>query len=186
MASAGTAVKALLVVAIVMFVAVAGQEEESVPRTPNRHPSRGETLVPSPSSSTNIPGGALSTCPGTLVDTETTAVGERGGLTLQVFQSDDDGGRTCAMVTKTGTARERRGELTVTLQLHNYDGQRWPRYAVHRHHGPEVRSAGIYLDDMSSRCLRAWARFDPDRGRAVKLTSGKVGCRWTRPDPESG
>ena len=186
MASAGVAVKALLVVAIVLFVAVAGQEEESVPRTPNLHPSRGVTLVPSPSSSTNIPGGALAACPGTLVATETAAVGERGGLTLQVFQSDGDGGRTCAMVTKTGTAREQRGELTVTLQLHNYDGQRWPRYAVHRHRGMAVRSAGIYLDDTTSRCVRAWARFDPDRGRAVTLTSGKIGCRWSAPDAESG
>ena len=184
MASTGIAVKALLVVVIVMFVAVAGQEEESVPRTPNRHPSRGVTLVPSPSSSTNIPDGALAACPGTVVATETAAVGERGGLTLQVFQSD--GGRSCAMVTKTGAAREQPGELTITLQLHNYDGQQWPRYAVHRHRGMAVQSEGIYLDDTTSRCVRARARFDPDRGRAVTLTSGKVGCRWSVPPAESG
>ena len=184
MASTRIAVKALLVVAVVLFVAVAGQDEEPVPRTPNLHPSRGVTLVPSPSSSTNIPEGALAACPGTLVATETATMGERGGLTLQVFRSD--GGRSCAMVTKTGTAREQRGELTITLQLHNYDGQQWPRYAVHRHRGLDVRSAGIYLDDTASRCVRAWARFDPDRGRAVTLTTGKIGCRSSAPAAESG
>jgi len=186
MANAGIAVKALLVVAVAVFIAAAGHEEEPVPRTQNLHPSGGVSLVPSPTSSTNIPGGALAACPGAVVATETAAVGERGGLTLQVFHSDDDGGRSCAIVTKTGTARDQRGELTITLQLHNYDGQRWPRYAIHRHSGMSVRSPGIYLDATGSRCVRAWARFDPDRGRAVTLTSGKIGCRWSAPATESG
>ncbi|HZA74136.1 MAG TPA: hypothetical protein VE476_14665 [Propionibacteriaceae bacterium] len=180
MASAGTAVKALLVVAVVVIIA-AGQEEESVPRTPNLHPSRGVVLEPSPTSSTNIPGGTLAACTGELIATETASVGERGGLTLQVFHSDRDGGRSCAVVTKTGGSREQRGELSVTLQLHNYDGQRWPRYAVHRHRGRAVRSDAIYLDDTNSRCIRAWARFDPDRARAVTLTADKLGCRWRSP-----
>jgi hypothetical protein len=180
MAKAGAGVKALLVVAVLVVVA-AGQEEESVPRTPNLHPSRDVVLEPSPTSSTNVPGGALAACPGELVATETAAVGERGGLTLQVFHSDRDRGRSCAVVTKTGAARDRRGELTVTLQLHNYDGQRWPRYAVHRHQGRAARSEAIYLDDTNSRCIRASARFDPHRGRAVTLTAGKLGCRWGSP-----
>ena len=186
MANVGVAVKALVVVVVAVAIAAAGQEQEPMPRTPNLHPSRGVSLEPSPRSSTNIPDGALDACPGELVATESAAVGEHGGLTLQVFRSDSDGGRTCAMVTKTGTAREQRGELTIRLQLHNYDGQRWPRYAVHQHNGMAVRSAGIYLDDTGSRCVRAWARFDPDRGRAVTLTSGKIGCRWSAPATESG
>lgn len=186
MANVGVAVKALVVVVAAVLIAAAGQEQEPMPRTPNLHPSRGVSLEPSPRSSTNIPGGALDACPGELVATESAAVDEDGRLTLQVFRSDSDGGRTCAMATKTGTAREQRGELTIRLQLHNYDGQRWPRYAVHQHHGMAIRSPGIYLDDTRSRCVRTWARFDPDRGRAVTLSSGKIGCRWSAPTTDSG
>ena len=175
MASAGTAIKVLLVVAFIAIIGAAS-EEESVPRTPNLHPVDGVALVPSPSSSTNIPGGGLADCTGTVVATESTPLGEDGGVTLQIYYADSNGGRTCAMVTKAGSARERRGELTVTLQLHNYDGRRWPRYATHRHRGMEPRSAGIYLDETNGRCVRAEARFDPDRGRQVILSTGKIGC----------
>jgi hypothetical protein len=175
MANAGTAVKVLLVVA---FLAIIGatSEEESVPRTPNLHPVDGVTFAPSPSYSTNIPGGGLADCAGTVVATESAPLGADGAVTLQVHYADSNDGRTCAMVTKTGTARNRRGELTVTLQLHNYDGRRWPRYATHLHKGTDPRSAGIYLDESNGRCVRAEARFDPDRGRAVTLSTGKIGC----------
>ena len=175
MASAGTAVKVLLVVALVAM-AGAAQQEESMPRTPNLHPIGGVTLVPSPSTSTNIPGGGLTACAGQLVATESAPVGEHGGLTLTVYYADTDGGRTCALVTKTGSARAVRGKLTATLQLHNYDGRRWPRYATHHHHGTDPRSAGVYLDDTKGRCVRAQARFDPERGRTVTLATGKIGC----------
>jgi len=184
MANAGIAVKVLLVVAFIVVIAAAS-EEESVPRTPNLHPVGGVTLTPSPSSSTNVPGGGLAECPGTVVATESVAVGEQGGVALRLYYADRDGGRTCAMVTKTGAAREQRGELTVSLQLHNYDGRRWPRYATHRHRGMEPRSVGIYLDETNGRCVRAEARFDPDRGRAVALSTGKVGCDRREPATSS-
>src|SRR5215213_2649441 len=177
MANAGTAVKVLLVVAFFMIIA-ARSDEESVPRTPNLHPVDGTTLVPSPRSSTNIPGGGLAYCTGTVVATESAPLGGVGGVTLQIYYADSNGGRTCAMVTKTGTARDQRGELTVTLQLHNYDGRRWPRYANHDHRGTDPRSAGVYLDETNGRCVRAKARFDPDRGRAVTLSTGKIRCHW--------
>jgi hypothetical protein len=185
MASAGASLKALLVVVVLVVVATA-QEEENVPRTPNQHPRRGVAVVPSPTSSTNIPSGGLTACTGNVVATESAPVGEDGGLALHVFHDDADGGRSCAMATKTGTAQDERGELTVTLQLHNYDGQRWPRYAVHRHRGTDPRSAAIYLDETNGRCVRAEARFDPDQGRPVTVTTGKVGCRWSASDTESG
>ena len=184
MANAGTVLKVLLVVAFIAIIAAAS-EEESVPRTPNLHPVDGTTLVPSPRSSTNIPGGGLVDCAGTVVATESARLGERGAVTLQVYSADSNGGRTCAMVTKTGTARDRRGELSVTLQLHNYDGRRWPRYATHDHRGTDPRSVGVYLDETNGRCVRGEARFDPDRGRAVTLSTGKIGCPWSAPATES-
>src|SRR3712207_826502 len=123
MASAGSAVKVLVVVAVVVLIA-ASSEEESVPRTPNLHPVDGVTLVPSPTTSTNIPGGGLAACAGQVVLTESASVGEHGGLSLRVYYADTNGGRTCATVSKTGAALDQRGELTITLQLHNYDGRR--------------------------------------------------------------
>src|SRR5215212_5620573 len=184
MANAGNAVKVLLVVAFVVIIA-GRSDEESMSRTPNLHPVDGATPVPSPRSSTNIPGGGLGYCTGTVVATESAPLGERGGVTLQVYYADSNGGRTCTMVTKTGTARDRRGELSVTLQLHNYDGRRWPRYATHDHRGTDPRSVGVYLDETNGRCVRAQARFDPDRGRAVTLTTGKIGCPWSAATSES-
>jgi hypothetical protein len=187
MASAGTAVKVLLVVAVVVVGMVGGtQNEGTVPRTTNTHPIGGVKLTPRPTTSTNIPGGGLAGCTGEVVATESVPVGADGGVSLQVYYAATNGGRSCAMVTKTGTAQDTWGVLTVTLQLHNYDGRRWPRYAVFRHRGAAPRSAGIYLDETNGRCVRARARFDPDRGRAVTLASGKVGCGWSAADPESG
>ena len=185
MAKAGTVVTVLLVVAVVALVG-GTQDEGTVPRTPNPYPTGPVVLTPSPTTSTNIPGGGLAGCPGAVVATESGPVGADGGLDLRVYYTDTDGGRTCATATKTGTARDRFGVLTVTLQLHSYDGRRWPRYATFRHRGGSDRSDAIYLDQTNGRCVRAEARFDPARGRAVTLRSGKIGCRWSPPDPESG
>ena len=177
MAKAGTVVTVLLVVVVALIGGT--QDEGTVPRTPNPYPTGPVALTPPPTTSTNIPGGGLSGCAGVVVATESGPVGPDGGLDLRVYYSDADGGRTCAMATKTGSARDRFGVLTVTLQLHNYDGRRWPRYAAFRHRGGSARSDGVYLDQTNGRCVRAEAGFDPDRGRAVRLASGKIGCgQW--------
>lgn len=175
MASGDTGIKVLLVIVVVLLLA-ASQGEEAPPSASPSAPVTTVAPAPSPSATTNIPGGALTACTGDLLSTETVAVGEQGGLTLQVFYAEADGGRNCAMVSKTGTARELAGELTVTLQFHSYDGRRWPRYAEQSSRLRD-RSDGIYLDETNDRCVRAWARFAPDRGRTATLTSGKVGCR---------
>jgi hypothetical protein len=185
MAKASTVVTVLLVVAVVAMIG-GTQNEGTVPRTMNEHPIGEVALTPSPTTSTNIPGGGLARCAGEVVATESVPVGADGGVDLQVHYAATDGGRSCAMVTKTGSARDRWGVMTVTLQLHNYDGRRWPRYATFRHRGGSARSDAVYLDQTNGRCVRARARFDPDRGRAVTLASGKVGCGWSAPDPESG
>src|SRR5918998_1314326 len=167
MAKAGTVVTVLLVVAVVAMIG-GTQNEGTVPRTMNEHPVGEVALTPSPKTSTNIPGGGLAGCAGEVVATESVPVGADGGVDLQVYYADIDGG------------------LTVTLQLHSYDGRRWPRYATFRHRGGSARSDAVYLDGTSGRCVRARARFDPDRGRAVTLATGKVGCRWSAvPDLKS-
>lgn len=171
-----TLLQVLIVAAVVTVVAAV--PNESAPPTPltGLQPGDGGSLAASPASSSNIPGGPRTGCSGRLIATETVAAGERGGLTLQVFHATTGGGRSCATVTKTGTAHYRRGELRVTLQFHNYDGRRWPRYAVQELGPSAVRSDAIYLDDTGDRCVRASARFDPADGPATTVTTGKLGC----------
>lgn len=91
-------------------------------------------------------------------------------------QPSADGGRSCATVTRTGTAYSRRGELRVTLQRHSYDGRRWPRFAVQELDPTAARSDAVYLDDTAGRCVRASARFDPDDGPPATVTTGKLAC----------
>jgi hypothetical protein len=127
--------------------------------------------------STNIPGGTLFSCGGQLISTDTVDAGG-GALTLQVYYSSVRGGRNCAVVSKTGTAVRRPGQLVITLQFHNYDGRKWPRYAIARSVPNATRAGGVYLDNTDNRCVRAWARFLPEKGgRPVTVTSGRVGCR---------
>lgn len=171
-----TLLQVLIVVAVVTVVAAV--PNESAPPTTLVDPPSGDGWSPALRSgaSTNIPGGPLTGCSGALLATGTAAAGERGGLTLQVYRSGTDGGRTCATVTKTGTAYHRRGDLRVTLQLHSYDGRRWPRYAVQELDPTARRSDAVYLDATDGRCVRASARFDPDDGPPTTITTDKLGC----------
>lgn len=166
--------RVLLVVAVVVMIATAQDDEAPPTSIAGLPPTEGGSLAPSPESSTNIPGGPLAACPGRVIFTQAVAAGERGQLTLQVFFTEDHGGRSCATATKTGTARQRSGELTLTLQLHNYDGRRWPRYAVQVAEPTATRSDAVYLDDTAGRCVRAWARFDPGDGPPATVSSGKT------------
>jgi hypothetical protein len=147
--------------------------------TTGTNPTTTSTSRVSPAStqSTNIPSGTLFTCGGELISTDTVDAGG-GALTLQVYYSRVSGGRNCAVVSKTGTAVQRPGQLVITLQFHNYDGRKWPRYAIARSIPNATRTGGVYLDNTDDKCVRAWARFLPEKGgRPVTVTSGRVGCR---------
>jgi hypothetical protein len=133
------------------------------------------TTTPASAQSTNIPSGTLLTCGGELISTDTVDAGG-GALTLEVFYASVNGGRNCAIVTKTGSAAQRPGQVVITLQFHSYDGRKWPRYAIHRTNAN--RAGPVYIDNTDNKCVRAWARFLPEGGgRSVTVTSGKVGCR---------
>ncbi len=126
--------------------------------------------------STNIPNGTLLSCGGKLISTDTANLGG-GAMTLEVFYSPVNGGRNCAVVTKTGTAVNRPGQLVITLQFNSYDGRKWPRYAIARSTPNATRVGGVYIDNTDDKCVRAWARFLPaGGGRTVTVRSGKVGC----------
>jgi hypothetical protein len=168
-----------VVISLAVITAIAsGASGGTVPTTttnPGTNRTNTSAVFPASAQSTNIPSGTLLTCGGELISTDTVDAGG-GALTLEVFYSPVNGGRNCAIATKTGSAVQRRGQLVTTLQFHSYDGRKWPRYAIARSNGN--RSGAVYLDNTDDRCVRAWARFLPeDGGRSATVTSGRVGCR---------
>jgi hypothetical protein len=176
--SADTFLGAVVTLAIITAIA-SGASGGTVPTTTTSNPGSTRTTTSGVSrastQSTNIPNGTLLACAGELISTDTVDAGG-GALTLEVFYAPVNGGRNCAIVTKTGSATQRAGQLVTTLQFHSYDGRKWPRYAIARSNGN--RSGAVYIDNTDDRCVRAWARFLPkDGGRAVTVNSGRVGCR---------
>jgi hypothetical protein len=170
-----------VIVTLAVITAVAsGANGGTVPTTNTTGTSRTTTtssVSPASTQSTNIPSGTLFGCSGELISTDTVDAGG-GALTLQVYYSSLGGGRNCAVVSKTGTAVQRPGQLVITLQFHNYDGRKWPRYAIARSIPNATRTGGVYLDNTNNRCVRAWARFLPEKGgKPVTVTSGRVGCK---------
>jgi hypothetical protein len=170
---------ALLLVLIFFLVAAArgSLPTTSTPTTPPVTEPRVTTTIVPPTTpqSTNIPGGTLFMCSGDLVSTDSAPLGT-GTLTLQVYYSPVNGGRNCAVATRTGTA-SLRGQMYTTLRYDSYDGRRWPRYAYHRSTASSARSGGVYLDDTDGRCVRARVEFVPTNGgSSTVVSSGRVGC----------
>ena len=168
-----------VVMGLVVLTALAsGANGGTVPTTttiPGATQTDTSTTSPALASSTNIPSGTPLACGGELISTDTVDAGG-GALTLEVFYASVNGGRNCAIATKTGSAAQRPGALVTTLQFHSYDGRKWPRYAIHRTNAN--RAGPVYIDNTDNKCVRAWARFLPEGGgRSVTVTSGKVGCR---------
>jgi hypothetical protein len=123
---------------------------------------------------TNIPGGPLRSCPGIVIADDSAPSG-LGSLDLTVTYSAARGGRNCAIAANAGLGR---GQLTVQLRFDSYTGRRWPSFAEHRGAVGATRSGAVYLDRTDNRCVRAVARFTPaGGGRAVTVSSGRVGCR---------
>jgi hypothetical protein len=175
--SADTFLGVVVTLAIITAVAsgASGGTEPTTTNSPGSNRTTTSGVPRASTQSTNIPNGTLLACAGERISTDTVDAGG-GALTLEVFYAPVNGGRNCAIVTKTGSATQRAGQLVTTLQFHNYDGRKWPRYAISRGNGN--RSGAVYIDDTNDRCVRAWARFLPeDGGRAVTVNSGRVGCR---------
>jgi hypothetical protein len=167
----------LTLVAVVAIASAAGGEPAPAPSV-EVTPRRSATTI-SPASvtraSTNIPTGTLFTCTGTVISTDSVALGS-GSLTIQVYYSPTNGGRNCALATRSGPVGQR-GQLTTSLKFDSYDGRRWPRYAEHRSAAYATRSGAVYLDDTDDKCVRARAKFTPEGGGSpITVSSGAVGC----------
>lgn len=129
------------------------------------------------SPSSNIPGGPLLTCPGTKITDRTQANASLGDLRLRVYYNPKDGGRNCAVATRTGGLTSPPGQMTLTLRFADYDGRRWPKLATQRT-GSNARNVGaVYLDDTGNKCVSARVRFRPSGGgQQTWVDTGRIGC----------
>ena len=167
----------LTLVAVVAIASAAGGEPAAAPSVEVTPRPSATTISPASvtRASTNIPAGTLFTCTGTVISTDSVALGS-GSLTIQVYYSPTNGGRNCALATRSGPAGQR-GQLTTSLKLDSYDGRRWPRYAEHRSAAYATRSGAVYLDATDDKCVRGRAKFTPEGGGSpVTVSSGAVGC----------
>jgi hypothetical protein len=145
--------------------------------TPDTAPPTVTTTGPpnSTQSTTNIPGGTLFMCNGDLISTDSVAVGT-GTMTLRVYYAPVNGGRNCAIATRTGVA-SLPGQMYTTLRFDDYQGDRWPNLAYHRSTPNAGSSGGVYLDDTDGACVRARVAFRPSSGGSqTVINSGRVSC----------
>ena len=167
----------LTLVAVVAIASAAGGEPAAAPSVEVTPRPTSTTISPASATraSTNIPTGTLFTCTGTVISTDSVALGS-GSLTIQVYYSPTNGGRNCALATRSGPVGQR-GQLTTSLKFDSYDGRRWPRYAEHRSAAYATRSGAVYLDATDDKCVRGRAKFTPEGGGSpVTVSSGAVGC----------
>ena len=126
-------------------------------------------------------------CTGELISTDTVDAGG-GALTLEVFYAPVNGGRNCAIATKTGSAAQRPGAAgdhaavpqlrrPEVAALRDLAHQRQPlRCGVHRQHRQQVRTR---LVAVPARERRPGGHRDLRQGRLP--ASGR--CRRRRPPP---
>ena len=135
------------------------------------------TTTPSTTSrtETNIPGGTLETCKGTVVANKT-ARSSNGNVNLKVYFTEDTD-RNCAVATRFGWPSRTQGRLSVRLRFSDYEGTQWPEYAVAWSQPHTTQLGGVYLDDTYNRCVSASATFTPFTGMdKVTVSMGPIGC----------
>ncbi len=170
-------VVAVLVVVALVVTAVGGASgTPSGSSTPSasRRPTVGATQA---KASSNIPNGPLLGCPGSVIAERTRKDRTVGDLRLLVYYSAANGGRNCAIATRTGSLSRPRGQLVITLRFAGYNGRRWPRLATHRGDNNAQRSGAVYLNNTDNKCVSARAKFTPaGGGKKVWVDTGRVGC----------
>ena len=135
------------------------------------------TTTPSTTSrtETNIPGGTLETCKGTVVANKT-ARGSNGNVNLKVYFTEDND-RNCAVATRFGWPSRTQGRLSVRLRFSDYEGTQWPEYVVAWSQPHTTQLGGVYLDDTYNRCISASATYAPYTGMEnVTVSIGPTGC----------
>lgn len=172
-------VLALVVVAGVV-AAAGGVSAGGSPNSPgnsttlgSRSPQVGATEA---TAASNIPGGTLSGCSGTVIANRNRRSAAIGDLNLKVYYNPSNGGQNCAIATRTGRWSGPRGRLVITLRFADYNGESWPGLATHRSKNYATRTDGVYLNNADDRCVSARVRFKPASGKSVSLDTGRIGC----------
>ena len=120
----------------------------------------------------NIPGGPLKSCPGTMIANKT-ASSRDGKVNLKIYYSSVDGEQNCAVGSAYGWPTGAQGSLRVTLQFSDHDGNQWPEYAWATG-GPHTTSVGgVYLSDTYNRCVTGTATYTPYNG--LHPATAKIG-----------
>jgi hypothetical protein len=144
--------------------------------TPNPTYTTTPTNTSTSRTTTNIPGGALQSCPGRIIANKTDS-SSSGSVNIKVYFSPDHGDRNCAVGTQFGWPAKTQGRLTVRLRFSDYHGTQWPEYAVVTSQPHTTQVGGVYLDDTYNRCVTAAATYTPFTGMdAVTVSTGAVGC----------
>jgi hypothetical protein len=156
--------------------AASGVSSSTAGTTTTGWPTTTTTTPPTTSrTETNIPGGTLESCKGTVVANKT-ARSSNGNVNLKVYYTEDND-RNCAVATRFGWAPRTQGRLSVRLSFSDYEGTSWPEYAVAWSQPHTTQLGGVYLDDTYNRCVSATASFAPFTGMdKVTVSMGPIGC----------
>jgi len=170
-------------IVFLLFLALLGAAASGVyPRssagtTTTTRPVAPYTTTPSTTTgNSNIPGGPLKSCPGTLIANKTGSSSD-GKVNLKIYFSSVDGDQNCAVGSAYGWPSKTQGSLRVTLRFTDSGGNQWPQYAW-ASGGPHTTSVGgVYLTDTYNRCVTGTATYTPFNGLAPATAKiGPTGC----------
>ena len=173
-------------IVFILFLALLGAAasgtwpSSSAGTTTTPHPTATYTTTPNTTSTakdvTNIPGGPLATCPGTVIANKTASSSD-GNVNLKIYFSPEHHDRNCAVGTRFGWPAKTQGRLTVSLRFSDYSGTQWPEYGVFSSQPHTTQIGGVYLDDTYNRCVTGTATFTPFNGMSrARVRIGPTGC----------
>ena len=165
---------------VVAMVAFAGATAGTAGTNPNPGSGGGSgtsttttTSATSPGpGTTNIPGGAFASCPGTLVYSAT-----EDGLTLRIFYSPQDGGLNCSSVTRAGSVGPNSYLATEIRVSRTYpESNAWPDYAAVGGGLGDGIVDGAYVTGTNELCVTANGKYFPANGEPVAIVRRLIEC----------
>jgi hypothetical protein len=171
-------------IVFILFLALLGAAASgafpSSGTTTTTRPVAPYTTKPSTTTTTgygsNIPGGPLKSCPGTMIANKTASSGD-GKVNLKIYFSPVDGDQNCAVGSAYGWPSKTQGSLRVSLQFSDSDGNQWPEYAWAASQPHTTSVGGVYLIDTYNRCVTGTATYTPFNGlRPATVKIGPTGC----------
>ncbi|HKF86722.1 MAG TPA: hypothetical protein VKB85_01455 [Propionibacteriaceae bacterium] len=154
---------------VVALVAIAAAGSGASGTEPIRFPGSGTTTTTTGTTS-GIPGGYLSTCPGWIVGQRTA-----NGMTLRVFYDPQSGGLNCVSVTRNGVVTAP-SYLRAELRFSSYSGSAWPQYSSRVGAAGAQVVSGAYLTAADNRCVTAVGTYYLSGGTARRVSLNRIAC----------